>query len=213
MFYSQCGQDEYLEKNIFKGMKNGVFIDVGAHDGRSINNTLFFEETHQWTGINIEPIPSVYEKLVTNRPKCININCAVDISCGTAEFICNSGYTEMISGLKTHYDPRHSNRLNNEINQHQGTTEIINVKTRTIEDICDEFKINHVHYLSIDVEGAEFAVIKSINFDKITIDVIEFENNYNDTSQPIIEYLKTKGYNEIHRSTFDIFMIHSRVKI
>ena len=29
--------------------------------------------------------------------------------------------------------------------------------------------------MSVDVEGAEFAVIKSINFDKVFIDVISFE--------------------------------------
>jgi hypothetical protein len=34
--------------------------------------------------------------------------------------------------------------------------------------------ISHIHYLSIDVEGAEFEVIKSINFDKVFIDVIGF---------------------------------------
>ena len=42
-FYSQDKQDKFLEENVFKGYKNGVFIDVGAHDGKSINNTLFFE--------------------------------------------------------------------------------------------------------------------------------------------------------------------------
>ena len=44
MFYSQCNQDKYLELNIFKGFKNGVFVDVGAHDGLSINNTYYFEK-------------------------------------------------------------------------------------------------------------------------------------------------------------------------
>ena len=49
------------------------------------------------------------------------------------------------------------------------TTELIKVNTKKIETICDENDINHVHYLSIDVEGAEFEVIKSINFDKVFI--------------------------------------------
>ena len=35
-------------------------------------------------------------------------------------------------------------------------------------------------YLSIYVEGTEFSVIKSIDFDKVFIHVISFENNYND---------------------------------
>ena len=55
MFYSQCGQDRFLNDNIFKGFKNGTFVDVGAHDGRTFNNTLFFEQLHGWSGINIEP--------------------------------------------------------------------------------------------------------------------------------------------------------------
>ena len=75
--------------------------------------------------------------------------------------------------------------------------------------ICDEYNINHINYLSIDVEGAEFEVIKSINFDKIFIDIIEFENNYDDTSGPIIQYLENKNYIIIHKS-LDIFMIHKK---
>ena len=41
-------------------------MDIGAHDGKWINNTLYFEETHNWTGINVEPIPNVYAKLIIN---------------------------------------------------------------------------------------------------------------------------------------------------
>ena len=78
MFYSQDKQDEFLEFNIFKGYKNGFFVDVGAHDGKTINNTLYFEENNNWTGINIEPIKDVYLNLVKNREKCLNINCAID---------------------------------------------------------------------------------------------------------------------------------------
>ena len=44
MFYSQYGQDKYLETNIFKGYKNGFYVDVGSHDGIIINNTLYFEK-------------------------------------------------------------------------------------------------------------------------------------------------------------------------
>ena len=68
-----------------------------------------------------------------------------------------------------------------------------------------------MHYLSIDVEGAEFEVVKSINFDKVFIDIIGFENNYNDNSIPIVNYLIEKGYSVIHRS-IDIFMKHKDSK-
>jgi FkbM family methyltransferase len=210
-YYSQCKQDEFLEKNIFKGYKNGFFMDVGAHDGVSINNTLYFEKNNNWSGVNIEPIENIYDKLIINRPSCININCAIDEYDGTSEFIFNEGYTEMLSGLKKTYDPRHNMRLNRELQQYGGSTSIILVPTKKIETICNEHKINTINYLSIDVEGAEFNVIKSINFDKVFIDVIGFENNYNDSVNPIIDYLINKNYKILLRST-DIFMIHNKSK-
>ena len=208
MFYSQCGQDNYLEENVFKGYKNGVFVDVGAHDGVSINNTLYFEQNHNWTGINIEPIKSVFDNLIINRPTSVNYNCAVCNNDGETEFICNKGYSEMISGIRHTFDPRHLNRLNNEIRTMGSTAELITVKTKKLETIFDENNVLHINYLSIDVEGAEFEVIKSINFDKVFIDVIEFENNFDDVSIPIVDYLENKNYVRTNHKSFDIIMIH-----
>jgi FkbM family methyltransferase len=207
MFHSQDGQDKYLEMHIFKNKKNGTFVDVGAHDGISINNTLYFERYNGWTGINIEPIAEVYDKLVVNRPFCININCAVSNRDGYADFILNNGYTEMLSGLKNSYDYRHIDRLQEENNMTNSTSRIITVCTKRLETIFDEKNIKHVNYVSIDVEGGEFDVIKSINFDKVFIDVIGFENNYNDVSVPIVEYLSSKNFQVCHKS-MDIFMIN-----
>jgi len=206
-FHSQFHQDSFLEDTIFKHFKNGTFMDVGAHDGLTINNTLYFERENHWTGTNIEPIKEVYDKLIINRPKCININCAVSSKDGTAEFILNKGYTEMISGLKKEFDPRHMNRLKNELHYFGGSSEVVVVPTKRIETICNENNIKYINYLSIDVEGAEFEVIKSINFEKVFIDVIGFENNYEDVSVPIIDYLSSKGYILLQKSA-DIFMIH-----
>jgi FkbM family methyltransferase len=206
-FYSQDNQDYFLEFNVFKGYKNGVFVDVGAHDGVTINNTLYFEKSNGWSGINIEPIPSVYERLVENRPRCVNINCAVDEEEGESEFILNQGYTEMISGLKKHYDERHYKRLEYENSVTDGKTVIQNVKTRRLDTIFKEYDMKHVNYLSIDVEGAELSVIKSIDFDNVFIDVIGFENNYLNTGEKIVLYLESKGYFVIKRC-IDVFMIH-----
>jgi FkbM family methyltransferase len=207
MFHSQDNQDFFLETHIFKGYKNGCFVDVGAHDGISINNTLYFEKNNNWCGINIEPIKTVFDRLVINRPNNINLNCAVCNNDGETEFLCNTGYTEMISGIKDNFDIRHLYRLQYENEQHGSRTELIKVQTKKLETILNENNISHINYLSIDVEGAEFEVIKSINFDKVFIDVIGFENNYHDVSVPIIEYLQEKGFIIIHIS-LDIFMIH-----
>lgn len=207
MFNSQDNQDKFLETNIFKGYKNGFYVDVGAHDGITINNTLYFEKNNNWTGINIEPIKKVFDKLVINRPNNINLNCACCNNDGETGFLSNTGYTEMISGIKDNFDIRHFMRLDFENKHYGSTTELIKVNTKKLETILDENNISRINYLSIDVEGAEFEVIKSINFDKVFIDVIGFENNYDDVSVHIVEYLQNKGFIFIHKS-LDIFMIN-----
>ena len=207
-FYSQDKQDEFLENNVFKGYKNGFFVDVGAHDGLSLNNTLYFEKYNKWTGINIEPINNVFNKLMKNRPDCINLNYAVCNYNGETDFLLNIGNTEMLSGIKESYDNRHLNRLNHENNIYSSNTKIIKINTIKLETIFDKYNIKNINYLSIDVEGGEFEVIKSINFDKIFIDVIGFECNYDDSCIPIIKYLENKNFVVIHKS-LDIFMINN----
>jgi FkbM family methyltransferase len=209
MFYSQDNQDLYLENNIFKGYKNGFYVDVGAHDGISINNTLYFEKNNNWTGINIEPNKEVFNNLVNNRRNNINLNIAVCNNDGETDFLCNTGYTEMLSGIKDNYDIRHLERIEKENIEKNSVTKIIKVKTKKLETIFNEYNILHINYLSIDVEGSEFEVIKSINFDKVFIDVIGFENNYDENSTPIIKYLEDKNYVICHKLT-DIMMINKK---
>ena len=211
MYYSQDKQDMFLEEKVFKGHKNGIYVDVGAHDGININNTLYFEKYNNWTGINIEPIKKIFDNLVINRPNNINLNCAVCNNDGETDFFCNTGHTEMISGIKHTMDVRHLQRTEYENNIMGSTTEIIKVNTQKLETIFDQNNITHVNYLSIDVEGAEFEVIKSINFDKVFIDVIGFENNYTDVSVPIVKYLENKNFVVINVS-MDIFMINKDSK-
>lgn len=115
----------------------------------------------------------------------------------------------MISGLKNSYDNRHMSRLQKENLMTNSTTEIVTVYTKRLETIFDEKNIKHVNYLSIDVEGGEFNVIKSINFDTVFIDVIGFENNYNDISVPIVSYLENKNFEVFHKS-MDIFVINKQ---
>jgi hypothetical protein len=50
--------------------------------------------------------------------------------------------------------------------------------------------------------------LKSINFDKLFIDVIGFENNYPDKQDIPINYLKSKGFIKLPDHVSDIFMIH-----
>tara|TARA_R110000823_G_scaffold290583_3_gene408862 strand:+ start:12542 stop:13195 length:654 start_codon:yes stop_codon:yes gene_type:complete len=201
------GQDKFLNERYFKDKKNGFFVDVGAHDGLNGNNSCFFERSLGWDGICVEPLPTIYKQLTQNR-KSINIEGAIDIVNGETSFISNSGYTEMLSGIEKYYGKRHFDRRDDEITKKGGTTNVIKVKTFTLESIFEDNNVKHIDYLSIDVEGGEFVVIKSIDFTKVFIDIIGFEDNYPDLSVPIVEYLENNNYEFIEKVGFDIFMIN-----
>ncbi len=209
MFSSQYGQDKFLEEKIFKGLENGFFVDVGAHDGIWYSNSYFFETHRKWRGICVEPFPELFEKLKLNRPDAVNLNLAVDRKEGETEFIASDA--QALSGIKEHYDPRHLQRLLNESNvKEQEKLNVIKVQTKRLESILEEQKITRVNYLSIDVEGAEQAVVESIDFDKVFIDVIGLENNYPDKTDPITRHLISKGYRPIEYIGCDIIFISEK---
>jgi FkbM family methyltransferase len=210
MFYSQEKQDQLLETHVFKGFKRGVFVDVGAWDGVTYNNTLFFERERQWTGLNLEPLPDKFQELVVNRPACTNLNLAVSDREGEADFLAMTGYTSMLSGLQDNYDPRHLQRIANETAEMKTESALIKVSVKRLDTIFREHDIRRVHYLSVDAEGSEFKILQSIDFRSTFIDVIGFEANYAETAQEILQYLTSNGYRRLPiANANDVFMIHS----
>ena len=196
-FYSQCKQDSYLYENVFKEKRNGVFVDIGANDGVTLSNTYFFEKQMGWTGICIEPIPEIFERLRSNR-KCTCIQGCISEKSGTQSFLrvrSRSFNTEMLSGLIEKYNPRHLQRIQREVKRTGGTTEILTVPCYILTELLLEKNISHVDYLSLDTEGGELDILKSIDFSRIDIEVIDVENNYK--SPDFQQFLESRGYKKI----------------
>ena len=190
-YLSQFGQDKYAHEHFFQNKHDGVFVDVGAHDGIAINNTYFLEKELGWTGICIEPNPTVFENLKKNR-SCLCIQACAAAQEGVVKFIQAKGYTEMLSGMVHTFDPRHLTRLKREITQHGGSYSIIDVPALNLNTILKEHGFFHIDFLSIDVEGGEFEILKTIDFGTVDVSVICIENNYNDNRQR--QFLNSKGF-------------------
>lgn len=209
-FYSQYQQDQYVYENFFKDKKNGVFVDIGAHDGVTLSNTYFFEKNMDWTGVCVEPNPEVYESLKNNR-KCLCVQGCIYDKKDSAPFLKISGWAEMLSGIVENYDPKHVKRIQWEIELNGGESEVIDVKCYNLTDLLLENDIRHVDYLSIDTEGGELGILQSIDFSQIDIDVIEVENNYQTPFSELLEPLGyekigKKGPDEIYRKKKDYFL-------
>ena len=187
-FTSQSGQDKIIFDTFFKNYESkGFFVDVGAYDGRLGSNSFFFEKFLNWQGIAFEPSKKQFSKLNQNR-NCICKNEALG-SVNTKIEFCEvvSGLT-MMSGLKNAAFEKKLELINNNTESQINTyeLEVLSFKMGVGNN-------NMIDYLSIDIEGGEEDLIKSIDYNFYDIKVISIENNY-PSEINYNKYLSSKGF-------------------
>jgi FkbM family methyltransferase len=174
MYYSQGGEDQYLNDNIFKSKRKGIYVELGALDGNVYSNTKFFEDSLEWSGILIEPHPIMYNRLVENRPKNFLFNDLVSYHKDPLEFRyflqCYAACSGVASTLSQHHMDVY---YNNENNRFLPQDKIV-IKPKTLTEIIKSTSITHIDLLSLDVEGHEYEVLQSWDF-SIPIDIILIE--------------------------------------
>jgi len=186
-YYSQVGQDKYFNEQIFKGKRNGFFIDIGAH-GNKFSNTYFFEKELGWDGICFEPLQAPFEELQKTR-RCICINKCVSTLDGNVDFVEFPDDLEMYSGIISSYDKEQLMRVQEHNKKDMYLTTMPSCR---LDTTLDSYGIQHIDFLSIDTEGHELPIIQSIDFSKYDISAITIENNFND--QRIREHLERNGF-------------------
>ncbi len=194
-YFSQSGQDKFIEKTFFDGKTDGVFVDIGGYDGINGSNTLFFEKFRNWKGICIEASPTQFEKMAQSRTaECLNI--AVSDFEGEARFFeITKGYDQM-SRLKEDVQPEFFENLEKMNKGMEAESQDITVKVATFGKIAKERDLTHVDYCSIDVEGSEIKILQGIDFDYTDIGVLSIENPSSrpDNFKLVRDFMTERGY-------------------
>jgi|GEM_PF-296078 len=170
-----------LKLRDYLSFTGGFFIEAGANDGISQSNTMLFEKYRKWKGILIEPIPFLAESCKTNRPNCIVENCALvpfDYQDSEIEmYYCN--LMSMVKGAQRTKDEdlRHIERgcIVQNIQSYEMT-----VPVRTLTSILDQYNVQKIDLLSLDVEGFELGVLQGLDFERYQPDFLLIEARYRD---------------------------------
>jgi len=171
-YSSQAGQDAVVDR-LFGGRTHLTFADIGGHDGVTGSNTLFLETRRFWTGILVEPVPLHLERARAAR-RCPCLPYAVAAEDGEAEFLeVAEGYTQM-SGLVATYDPAILARVRADPRHRERR---LRVQTRSLSRLLTESGLPHPHFVSLDIEGGEEAVLAGFPFAQHRIGVWAIENN------------------------------------
>jgi len=208
-FRSQHKQDEFII-NYFKGKRDGVFVDIGAHDGETLSNTYVLEKEFGWTGLCVEPMIHEYNKLIACR-NCKAYNVAAYDSNGIEKFTMleYDGYPDMLSGIAKDISFVHMGHILSEGSRMGAKRKVINIQTRILNEMLDENKIYDIDFLSVDTEGSELKILKSIDFKKFKIKVVIYENGENES--PIREFMKSKDFSFIRRLGIDDVFVNNKI--
>lgn len=205
--YAQNCEDVMLLRAL-RHVEKGFYIDVGAQDPIEDSVTKVFYD-RGWHGINLEPVDHWYRKLLRDRPRDINLRMAASDHHGSIRFyeVADTGLSTGDSDFAAH---------------HKGGGRAVaeyEVECRTLNEICEEHRVGTIHFLKIDVEGAEAAVLRGLSLDRIRPWIIVIEAMLPNSQVPAWAdwhpLLQERGYNCVYEDGLNRFYVateHSGLK-
>jgi len=200
---------------LLNGKENGFYVEVGADDGENFSNSLFFEVFRDWSGILIEPNQESFVKIQLLNRKSLLLNTCVSPSNYSEQFtfVINpfDGHgTNFLGGISDHLELSKNAVLRGMYETHFAGGDLYKPIVKTLRcsplvDLIPEY-VSKIDFLSLDTEGSELQILKSIRFDEITIciisiDVSSITGNRND--EGFEEFLKPFGYKKVKQTLHD----------
>lgn len=172
--YAQNREDVLLNR-LFIDQADGRYIDIGAYDPTLCSITRHFYDKG-WSGINVEPDPSSFERLERGRPRDINVNMGISDHTGTLTFY---RFPSEVSGLCTFC------KTEAELRSEQGHPFVEQqVQVTSLAALCETYVHSAIDFLTIDVEGHEQAVISGADWKRYRPRVIVVESTRPTTTTP-----------------------------
>jgi len=165
---SQHRQDFWID-NFFKNRTNGFFVECGAYDGEHLSNTVFFEVKRNWTGLLIEAGPNLYKSLLKRKRHAYSIHACLSPVSYPKTF----DFVEMVdvSTLSDFEEASHLLKMKRTFGARKGRPLIC----YPFYSIMLAIEQTRIDFFSLDVEGAELPILRTIPFNKIYIDLIMIE--------------------------------------
>jgi FkbM family methyltransferase len=182
-------------------ISKAFYVDIGAYDPIRMSNTYSFY-LNGGHGILVEPDHALCAKSRRKRPRDTVIEAGIGLERGTRTFY---EFKEKTLSTFSEEDAEVAKKRGCPM---IGTRE---VKVMTFADVIAENKVTNIDVLSIDVEGLDLEILKSIDYEKIHPKIICTETKRYDQDIPgdkteAASFLKGKGYMLIYSLVNSIFV-------
>ena len=171
--------------------RDGVVVECGAAEG-FFNPSLTLEQIYKWKYYAFEPDPRMFQVLDRNRPWSIKINKALTDYIGTTPFFMSAHNGNSSIG----YNEFHENELKGYKERFDDGTSLHPITVQTIDwqKFVEDYEVNKVNLLTLDVEGHELDVFHGIAKTNILPEVIQVEFIYSDPQNKLFNKEEKKDY-------------------
>ena len=176
-----------LDKLVFGGkLKNGFFIEAGSQDGEIGSNTIHFETSHNWSGLLVEAHPIWYLRGLEKHRNATHVNSCLGIK-----------DKPHFTDFDSHSASQKTKTMGGIVLEPSETTFLH--QCLPLVSLLLAMDNPTVHYFSLDIEGAELQVLKTVPWDKVDIWVISVETHlagevFPGSREDIIHYMESVGY-------------------
>jgi FkbM family methyltransferase len=202
--YSQTGEDAVI-RSLLDETRQGIYVDVGCHDPVRSSNTLSLY-LHGWHGVNIDANPRLIERFKATRLRDIAV-CAA-ISDQEHDLVFHEFDDERVSTVSEEVLPEWQTKW-------KKRSERV-VRTRTLDSVLQEHLEpgTEIDLLSVDVEGHDLNVLRSIDLEVFRPKLIVVEMHHLDLMRvcesPINRHLAQEGFRQIGYDTLNGYFTDTR---
>ena len=188
--FAQNFEDVILAR-LFQGRSAGFYVDVGAGDPVTMSVTKWFYD-QGWSGINVEPNKTLFDRLSKARTRDINLNCGVGAERGRATF-----WETPMGELSTFDDAVHAAAKANA----GGVASEVSIST--LSEIIDQHAAGRqIDFLKVDVEGWEYNVLQGLDLERhrplvMLIEAV-FPETKVETHSHWEQLITTRGYKYVY---------------
>ena len=186
---SEIGQDKWVIGKMFPGVTDGYFLDVGSGHGTIGSNTKALEDLG-WTGICVDPFPTYMEGRTCHMEKVVVSSEAGQV----VKFHTHSGLGGIADTL-------------GKWKEEAQKSPAVELTTTTLADVLARNNAPpFIHFVSLDIEGAELDALKGIPFDKYRFGAMAIEHNEEEPKRSdLLKFLQERGYQRVHSFKQDDF--------
>jgi FkbM family methyltransferase len=194
-YTGEIGQDKWVLEKVFPGVADGYFVDVGSGHGTIGSNSLGLE-LRGWTGLCVDPFPiymegrtcKIFKEVVFSKPGQVM---AFSAAGGLG------GITETLG----------------QWNEKAAQAPTVELTTVTLDDLLSRAGAPpFIHFISMDIEGAELEALRAFPFDKHRVGAWAIEHNREEPKRTMIqEFLASHGYRHVHEYHQDDFFVAADV--